>query len=100
MKKIQVWLIVHEGRIEFLIPEGSYKVKRVRRNPRVICYVGGKNGPAISGTAEIVTDKGEVSRVYKSYWQTHPLTDDSCDRTSDMDRDVAEQTSGCASAAG
>jgi hypothetical protein len=37
LKKIQVWLIVHEGNIEFLTPGDSYKVKRVRRNPRVIC---------------------------------------------------------------
>ena len=50
LKKIQVWLVVNGGQIEFLTGGSSYKVKRVRRNPRVICYVGSKNGPAISGT--------------------------------------------------
>ena len=73
LKKIQVWLVVHRGQIEFLTPGSSYKVKRVRRNPRVICYVGSKAGPTISGTAQIVTDRSEVARVYRSYWKVHPL---------------------------
>jgi hypothetical protein len=73
LKKIQVWLTVYGGQIEFLTPGSSYKVKRVRRNPQVICYVGGENGPAISGTAQIITDRSEVARVYRSYWKVHPL---------------------------
>jgi hypothetical protein len=48
-------------------------MKRVRRNPRVICYVGSEAGPTISGTAQIVTDRSEVARVYRSYWKVHPL---------------------------
>ena len=72
LKKVQVWLTVNDGRIEFLTPDGSYKVKRVRRNPRVICYVGSKDGPAIAGTAHIITHRSEVSRVYWRYWKTHP----------------------------
>ena len=73
LKKIQVWLIVNVGRIEFITPGNSYKVKRVRRNPRVTCFVGGKEGPAISGKAEIIADRREVWRVYRAYWKTHPL---------------------------
>jgi hypothetical protein len=73
LRKIQVWLTVNEGCIEFLTPGNSYKVKRVRRNPRVVCYVGRQEGPDIVGTAEIVSDRGEVSRVYRRYWKTHPL---------------------------
>lgn len=73
LKKIHVWLSVHDGQIEFLTPEDSYKVKRVRRNPHVVCYVGGKNGPAIAGTAQIVTVRGELARVYRTYWRIHPL---------------------------
>ena len=73
LKRIQVWLVVKDGQIEFLTPENSYKVKRVRRNPRVICYVGSKNGPTISGTAQIVTDGSEVARVYRNYWKVHPV---------------------------
>ena len=73
LKKIQVWLVVNRGQIEFLTGGSSYKVKRVRRNPRVICYVGSKDGPAISGTAQIITDRSELARVYRSYWKVHPL---------------------------
>lgn len=73
LKKIQVWLVVNGGQIEFLTPKDSYKVKRVRRNPHVLCYVGSENGPVISGTAQIVADRSEVARVYRSYWKIHPL---------------------------
>jgi len=73
LKKIQVWLIVNGGQIEFLTPGNSYKVKRARKNPRVVCYVGSKDGPAIPGTARIITDRSEVARVYRGYWKTHPL---------------------------
>jgi hypothetical protein len=69
---VQVWLLVNQGRIEFLTPGNSYKVKRVRRNPKVICYVGSENGPAIPGTAEIITDRSEQWRVYRGYWKAHP----------------------------
>jgi hypothetical protein len=71
--KVQVWLTVSEGRIEFRTPATAYKVKRVRRNPRVICFVGSKDGPAIGGKAYVVTERTEISRVYKSYWKIHPL---------------------------
>ena len=73
LKKIQVWLTVNAGQIEFLTPGNSYKVKRARRNPRVTCYVGSENGPAISGTAQIVTDRSELARVYRAYWKSHPV---------------------------
>ena len=73
LKKVPVWLIVNNGRIEFTTQTASYKVKRVRRNSRVICFIGSKEGPAISGTAEIVTDKDAVWRGYRASWKTHPL---------------------------
>jgi Pyridoxamine 5'-phosphate oxidase len=71
--KVQVWLIVNGGRIEFLTGKDSYKVRRLHRNPRAICYVGSKNGPAIHGTAQIVSEKGELARVYRAYWKMHPV---------------------------
>lgn len=73
LKKIQVWLTVNAGQIEFLTPGNSYKVKRARRNPRVTCYMGSENGPAISGTAQIITDRTELARVYRAYWKSHPV---------------------------
>ncbi len=73
LKKVQVWLTVNEGRIEFMSAAESYKVKRARRNPQVVCFIGSENGPSISGTAEIVTDKQALWRTYRAYWKTHPL---------------------------
>jgi hypothetical protein len=52
--KVQVWLTVNNGQLEFLTSKDSYKVKRVRANPRVVCYLGSKDGPSFPGTAEIV----------------------------------------------
>lgn len=37
------------------------------------CYVGSADGPAIPGTAQIITDRSEVARVYRSYWKSHPV---------------------------
>jgi hypothetical protein len=71
--KIQVWLTVNNGFIEFLTPDDSYKVKCIRRNPRTVCYIGDKEGLHILGTAEIVTDRNAIWRVYHAYWKTHPL---------------------------
>jgi len=73
LAKVQVWLVVNGGRIEFLTNKDSYKVRRVRRNPKAICYVGSKEGPTVAGTAEIVTEKAEQKRVYRAYWKTHPV---------------------------
>jgi PPOX class probable F420-dependent enzyme len=71
--KIQVWLTVNNGCIEFLTADDSYKVKRIRRKARVICYIGDKNGPSVSGTAEIVMGRNAARRVYRAYWKTHPV---------------------------
>jgi hypothetical protein len=71
--KLQVWLTVNNGCIEFLTLDDSYKVKRIRRNPRTVCYIGDKEGPQIPGTGEIVMGKNAIWRVYRAYWKTHPL---------------------------
>jgi hypothetical protein len=71
--KVQVWLIVNSGQIEFLTGKDSYKVRRLLSNPRAICYVGSKNGPTVAGRAQIVSDKAELARVYRAYWKTHPV---------------------------
>ncbi|HKI27434.1 MAG TPA: hypothetical protein VKA07_14015 [Candidatus Sulfotelmatobacter sp.] len=71
--KVQVWLTVNAGQIEFLTPGNSYKVKRARRHRCVISFVGSPNGPAIWGTAEIISDRHEVPRVYRRYWKIHPI---------------------------
>jgi PPOX class probable F420-dependent enzyme len=71
--KVQVWLTVNNGCIEFLTSDDSYKVKRLRRNPRVICHIGNKDGPSVFGTAEIVMGRDATLRVYRAYWKSHPL---------------------------
>ena len=71
--KIQVWLTVNNGSIEFLTLDDSYKVKRIRGNPRVVCYICDKEGPSVSGTAEIFMGSEAIWRVYRAYWKTHPL---------------------------
>jgi|SRR5215831_18736990 len=71
--KVQVWLTVNNGCIEFLTSTDSYKVKRIRRDSRVICYVGDQNGPSISGKAELVMERDAMLNVYRAYWKTHPL---------------------------
>lgn len=72
-KKVQVWLTLNDGRIEFLTDGQSFKVKRARRNARVVCFLGSENGPAIPGTATVVTDQQALRRTYRAYWKTHPL---------------------------
>src|SRR5262245_65875138 len=51
--KVQVWLSVNNGYIEFLNLADSYKVKWIRRDPRVICYIGVKADSSISREAEL-----------------------------------------------
>src|SRR5438046_5247169 len=71
--KVQVWLTVNNGCIEFLTLDDSYKVKRIRRNPRIVCYIGDKEAPSVPGTAEIVMGRNAAWRVYHAYWKMHPL---------------------------
>ena len=73
LKKVQVWLTIKDGLIEFLTPGDSYKAKRVRRNPQVVCFLGSKDGPSVAGAAEIVTDPGALGNVYNRYWKSHPV---------------------------
>jgi hypothetical protein len=42
--QVQVWLTVNNGCIEFLMLDDSYKVKRIRKNPCTVCYIGDKEG--------------------------------------------------------
>lgn len=67
---VQLWLTVNNGDIEFLTLDNSYKVKRVRRNPRVICYIGDDNGPPVPGTTEIVMGGliGPIGKRIRRSW--------------------------------
>lgn len=73
LKKVQVWLTVNDGRVEFITEGDSWKAKRVRRNPKVVCFLGSADGPAVPGTAEIISDPEPLWRAYRAYWKTHPF---------------------------
>jgi len=73
LKKVEVWLTLHNGSIEFLTGGDSLKVKRISRNPKVICFIGGEDGPSVPGTAEIICDMDAMLSVYRAYWKTHPI---------------------------
>lgn len=72
LKKVQVWCFPYDGNIEFLTARDSLKAKRTGRNPQVICYLGSENGPSLRGRAEIVENRDEVWRGYRTYWKIHP----------------------------
>jgi len=69
--KVQVWCFLNGDRIEFITDGHSLKVKRARRNPQVVCFLGSKCGPAVRGTAELIEDRSEVWRGYQTYWKHH-----------------------------
>lgn len=73
LKTVHVWCWVSNGNVEFLTGGDSLKAKRAGRNPQVICHLGAASGPAVEGRAEIVRERGEVERGYRTYWKTHPL---------------------------
>jgi len=70
LKKVRVWLTLNNGKIEFLTLAESLKVKRIKRNPRVKCFIGETQ---VEGVAEVVTDKNAILRTYRAYWKTHPF---------------------------
>ena len=64
-----MWIVADGARLSVWTPADSWKVKRVRRDPRVTLVACGRTGkvapgqPVAAGTAEVVTDPGEVARV-------------------------------------
>jgi len=38
-----------------------------------VCHIGHKDGPLVSGTAEILMGRDAMWRVYRASWKTHPL---------------------------
>jgi uncharacterized protein len=64
-----LWVIADGGRLVFWTPAETWKVKRVRRDPRVTvvpCSRMGKVAPGartVSGRAQVVEDADEVNRA-------------------------------------
>lgn len=61
-----VWFVIEDGRLLVVTDPGSFKVKRIRRNPEVAiapCTVsGGLRGEPRPARAELLPD-GEIERV-------------------------------------
>lgn len=67
---VPVWQAAGDGKVWIFTEAGSWKVKRLRRNPRVeltTCDWRGTldGGPTWGGTARIVDDAATVARAYR-----------------------------------
>jgi hypothetical protein len=80
-------------RLNFLriTDKDSYKVRRLRRNPRAISYVGSKNGPAVAGTAQILRTRRNWQECTRP-WKTPPCVHVAGNRVANLDRDVTGQS--------
>jgi len=64
-----MWIVAEGVQLWAWTPADAWKVKRIRRDPRVTLTPCGRTGkvqpgaPVIDATAEVITDAGEVTRV-------------------------------------
>ena len=64
-----MWIVAEGDQLWAWTPADAWKVKRIRRDPRVTLTPCGRTGnvqpgaPVIGATAEVITDSGEVTRV-------------------------------------
>ncbi len=64
-----MWIVGDSAHLSVWTPADTWKVKRVRRDPRVTLTACGRTGkvragaPVVEGTAEVITDPWEVARV-------------------------------------
>jgi PPOX class probable F420-dependent enzyme len=70
-----VWVVEHRGRLYVFTEAASWKVKRLRRDPRVRitpCNVrGALRGQPTPGSGRIVTDPDLESAVYRAFEQKY-----------------------------
>ena len=70
-KSVPIWQAVGGDKIYMFTEAASWKVKRLRRNPRIemtTCDWRGNldGGPTWTGTARIVEDRGTIERAYEA----------------------------------
>jgi PPOX class probable F420-dependent enzyme len=64
-----MWIVAEGEQLWAWTPADAWKVKRIRRDPRVTLTPSGRTGkvqsgaPVIDAAAEVITDAGEVTRV-------------------------------------
>lgn len=77
-----VWAVAREARLYVFTEAKSWKVKRLRRDPRVRvtpCDVRGRRrGPPAAGTGRVLDDPALEAEVYRAFerkygWQMHLL---------------------------
>ena len=68
-KPAPVWFTMSTDRAQLLIQahKGSWKDKRIRRGSPAIVWIGGLNGPAFVGRAEITKDAAVVDKILTDY---------------------------------
>jgi hypothetical protein len=64
-----VWFTLNADRTQLYIQahKGSWKDKRIRRGSPTIVWIGGLNGPAFIGKAEITSDAAVVDKILTDY---------------------------------
>ena len=64
-----VWFTMSADRTQLFIQahKGSWKDKRIRRGSPAIVWIGGLNGPAFIGKAEITSDATVVDKILTDY---------------------------------
>jgi hypothetical protein len=64
-----VWFTLNADRTQLYIQahKGSWKDKRIRRGSPAIVWIGGLNGPAFIGKAEITSDAAVVDKILTDY---------------------------------
>lgn len=64
-----VWFTLNADRTQLYIQahKGSWKDKRIRRGSPAIVWIGGLNGPAFIGKAEITSDAAVVDKILNDY---------------------------------
>jgi PPOX class probable F420-dependent enzyme len=64
-----LWVVADDGQLVFWTPAETWKVKRVRREPRVTMAACSRRGkvaagePAVTGRGHVVEDGAEVARI-------------------------------------
>jgi general stress protein 26 len=63
-----IWFFYEgDGKLFFTTSPGSWKAKRIARGSPLYISVGSESGPALSGTAEQVSDPALIDRMGEAY---------------------------------
>jgi PPOX class probable F420-dependent enzyme len=72
-KAAPVWFIYDGQAVYLTTAPTSYKARRIKRGSPVRVWVGGAEGPAFTGKAEVIEDPALVERMGSAYTQKYWL---------------------------